>query len=199
MRRRRVAAAALALCCWSGQDFVTAGQFNKVIDVGAAAPAWKSLQGQEGEASTLDGFRDAKAIVVVFMCNTCPVALAYEERLKGLADDFRDRGVAFVAIHVHKEESLQDALQHAREAEFNFPCLHDESQETAKAYGASTTPHAFVLDSQRKIAYMGAVDDNMNLSDVEQHYLRDALEAVLRGTAPVEPETQQFGCSVKWK
>ncbi len=199
MKLRRVAVAVCALFGWLGQDPVTAGQFNKVIDVGAEAPAWKSLQGQEGEASTLDDYRDAKAVVVVFLCNTCPVALAYEERLKGLANDFRDRGVSFVAIHVHKGESLQDALQHAREAEFNFPYLHDESQETSKAYGASTTPHAFVLDSQRKIAYMGAVDDNMNPSDVEKHYLRDALEAVLSGTAPEEPETQQFGCSVKWK
>ena len=115
------------------------------------------------------------------------------------ADRYLERGVGLVAIHVHKAESFDAAADHAAEAGFNFDYLHDESQATSKAYGATTTPHFFVLDKGRKIAYMGAMDDNMNPAEVTKHYVEEAVNAVLAGTRPAVQETRQFGCGIKWK
>ena len=92
-----------------------------------------------------------------------------------------------------------DAADHAKESGFNFDYLHDESQETSKAYGATTTPHFFVLNKERQVVYMGAMDDNMNPNDVTEHYVEDAVDAALAGTRPPVEETRQFGCGIKWK
>lgn len=178
---------------------VHAGEFNSMVDIGQAAPSWVDLVSLDGTATEMSDFADAKALVVVFTCNGCPVARAYEGRMKEFAEQYSGQPVKLVAIHVHRAETLDDAATHAQDNEFNFPYVHDASQETAKAYGATTTPHVFVLDADRKIAYMGAFDDNMDPAKVEQHYVRDAVEALLSGESPKEAETKQFGCSIKWK
>ena len=87
----------------------------------------------------------------------------------------------------------------AEEKGFNFPYIYDESQESARKYGATCTPHVFLLDKSRTVAYMGAIDDSMDTSKVTKHHLRDAIDAVLTGKTPEVAETKQVGCSIKWK
>ncbi|HEY6562966.1 MAG TPA: thioredoxin family protein [Pirellulaceae bacterium] len=176
-----------------------AGKYNEVLDLGSEAPGWENLAGGDGKSHSLSDLQESQLVVVVFTCNSCPVAQAYEQRLIEFAKDYRDRGAALVAIHVHRDESLADATEHARDKGFNFPYVHDAAQEIARAYGATTTPHVFVLDKDRKVAYMGAVDDNMNAAEVEHHYLREAVDALLKEEVPASPETRQFGCGIKWQ
>lgn len=175
-----------------------ASKFNRVVDVGQQAPVWKNLVGIDDKKHSLTDFRDAKAVVIVFSCNHCPVAQAYEERLKAFVKDYKEKGVALLAINVNNipSDRLDKMKQRAEKREFNFPYLYDPSQKTARAYGATCTPHAFLLDKDRKIAYMGKIDDNMNLNKVTELYLRDAVDAVLAGDAPEVTETRQIGCGI---
>jgi peroxiredoxin len=179
---------------------VQAGKYNRQLDVGDQAPSWSSLPATDGKSLGLDSLGEAKAVVVVFTCNSCPVAVAYEDRLMKLAADYKDQGVALVAINVNDGEDLEKMKQRAEEKGFNFPYLRDDSQQSARDYGATCTPHVFVLGQDRKIAYMGAIDDNwQDGAKAEKHYVRDALDAVLAGTKPAETEAKQVGCGIKWK
>ena len=175
-----------------------AGEHNDVLNIGDRAPDW-TLPGIDGQEHTLGEFANSKVVVMVFTCNGCPVAQRYEPRLIQFSKDYKSQGVAVVAVHVHRSETLEEAAQHAKDAGFNFDYVHDESQQVAKSYGAKTTPHLFVLDGQQKIAYMGAIDDNMIETKVKEEYLRQAVDSILAGEKPSLPETRQFGCSVKWK
>jgi len=186
----------VALAC-SGPTH--AGKFNEKVNVGDKAPVWKSLAGTDGKSHSLTELADAKAVVVVVTCNNCPVAKAYEDRLIAFVKEYQPKGVELVAINPNKTENLDVMKARAEEQGFNFAYIKDESQEVAQAYGATVTPHVFLLDGNRTIAYMGAIDDNMNDAKVGQHYLRSAADAVLAGRSPAETETRQFGCGIKWK
>jgi peroxiredoxin len=173
---------------------------NRVVKISDQAPSWSALPAANGETYGLDSFADSKAVVVVFTGNNCPVAIAYQDRLMKLAADYKDQGVSVVAINVNQGEQLEAMKERAEEKGFNFPYLRDESQRSARDYGAVCTPHSFVLDADRKIAYMGAIDDNMNDGEkAEHHYLRDAVDAVLAGTQPEQTETKPVGCAITWK
>jgi peroxiredoxin len=178
-----------------------AAQYNKVIDIGDKAPTVGTLQGVDDKEYGLDQFKKAKAVVLVFTCNHCPVAQAYEDRLIALQDEYRDKGLQVIAISVSKDESdsLEKMKERAESEKFNFPYLHDASQKSGQAFGAAVTPHVFVLDGDRKIAYMGAIDDNQNPEKVTKHYVRDAIDAVLAGTSPETTETRQFGCGIHYE
>ena len=176
-----------------------AGEFNKVLDVGDAAPTWKNLTGTDEKEHSTSDLSQTKAVVVVFTCNKCPVAVAYEDRLIELAKAFAAKNVATVAINANKNESVEAMKTRADAKGFPFVYVYDETQQVAKDFGATCTPHVFVLDGDRKVAYMGAVDDSMNAAKVKNHYLKDAVDAVLAGEAPETTETQQFGCGIKWK
>jgi peroxiredoxin len=175
---------------------VTAGQFNKKISVGDAAPTFTSLPGVDGKEHGLADFK--KDVVVVFItCNKCPVAVAYEDRIIALAKKFGDKA-DFVAINVNTVEAdgLPKMKERANEKGFNFPYLYDESQKIGRELGASVTPEFFVLNKDRKIVYTGALDDNMDASKVKNNYLDDAITAALKGETPVKTETRAFGCGV---
>lgn len=179
-----------------------AGTFNSVLSVSDPAPTWTGLIGTDDAQHALDDLRDAKAVVVVFTCNHCPVAVANEDRLIALQRDYHDRGVRIVAINVNNlpEDTLEPMKQRAAEKQFNFPYLYDPTQKSARAYGATVTPHVFLLDAQRRVAYMGAIDDNaLEPDQVTKHYLRNAIDAVLAGTAPPIAETRQKGCGIKYE
>jgi len=199
MRGLAIIAALVALAL--AQQPSLAGRFNKVLSVGDAGPAWTDLPGVDDRKHGLADLKDAKAVVVVFSCNHCPVATAYEDRLIALAKYYRDKGVAFVAISVSLDPSddLEKMKVRAREKVYNFPYLHDATQEIARRYGATRTPQVFVLDGKRKIAYMGAVDDDNEAEAAKKHYLRDALEAALAGKKPPVTETRPRGCEIGWK
>ncbi len=106
-----------------------------------------------------------------------------------------------VAVNVNNlpADRLDKIKKRAKKKGFNFPYLYDSSQKIGRDYGAKVTPQVFVLDGKRKIAYMGAIDDNMSAKKVKKHHLRDALDALLVGKKPPEAVTQQFGCSIKYE
>ncbi len=178
-----------------------AGKFNRVLSVGDAAPAWGELKSVDGRAFDLPDFAESKAIVVIFFANRCPMSQAATERLNAIASDFRERGVAVVAISVSQAPADNfEAMQiRARERKFRFDYAQDLSQAVARRYGATCTPHAFLLDHQRRIAYMGAMDDSpRDPADVTEPHLRNALDAILNGERPEVAETRQVGCEIEF-
>ena len=139
--------------------------------------------------------------MLVFTCNHCPVARAYEDRLVALHKDYGPKEVQVVAVNVNNipADRLEEMKKRAKQKGFAFPYLYDSTQKIGRDYGAKVTPHVFVLDNGRKIAYMGAVDDNQDSQRVKSHYLRDALDALLAGKPAPKQVTQQFGCGIKYE
>jgi peroxiredoxin len=178
-----------------------AGKFNKRVSIGEPAPQWAGLEGIDGKPHSRDDYKDAPVLVLAFICNHCPVAAAYEDRLIQLTKDFKSKKVAVVAINCNTNEAdrLDKMKARAEEQGFNFDYLYDPSQQTARALGATVTPHLFVLDKNRKIAYMGAFDDNLNPAKVETRYVREAVEALLAGKPPEVAESFQFGCAIQYE
>ncbi|MGQ9573750.1 MAG: thioredoxin family protein [Thermoguttaceae bacterium] len=190
----------------------TAGQAAK-LKIGDPAPDWKELVGVDDQKHSLADYKDAKLIVLVFTCNHCPVAQAYEDRLIAVQEDYQAKGVQVVAINpnsprVQPQDSFDKMKERAAgkglggwrqdKRPFNFPYLLDAAQTVVRDYGGTCTPHVFVLDKDRRVVYMGAVDDNNNPKRVEKHFLRDALDALLAGQQPPVAVTQERGCSIKW-
>ncbi len=178
-----------------------AAKFNKVLDIGKPAPAWSELLGVDGKRHSLGDLKEAKLVVVLFACNHCPVVKTYERRMIRFVDDYRDKGVEFAAISVSRQASdqLPQMKTRASDSGFNFPYLIDPSQKIAKNYGATHTPHVFVLDQQRRIAYMGKIDDHLDESKVTERFLRDAVNALLAGKSPDVAETRQVGCDIEYE
>ncbi len=178
-----------------------AGRYNKVLNIGDQAPAWTELPGTDGQTHSLDDLQDKKAVVVFFTCNSCPYAMDAEDRLLVLNEKFSQRGVGVVAINVHKneEDGLAAMKERAQEKGFKFEYLHDESQQIGAEFGAKYTPEFYVLDSQRRVAYMGALDDSPMGNKVANRYVELALEAVLSGTKPQITETAPIGCAIPYE
>ncbi len=171
------------------------------LKIGDSAPEWSAIPGIDDKEHSLVDYKKSKVIVLVFTCNHCPVAVAYEDRLVAIQKEYQSKGVQLIGLCVNDldEDRLAPMKTRAKEKKFNFPYLYDESQKTGRDYGATCTPHVFLLDKNRKVVYMGAVDDNDDTAKVKEHYLRDALDAVLAGKEPPKTTTQQRGCSIKWK
>jgi peroxiredoxin len=175
------------------------GQFNKTISVGDAVPAWKDLPGTDGKNHSLADHAD-KVVVVVFTCNSCPVAESYEDRVIAFAEKYRDK-VVVVAINVNTipDDRLDAMKKRAAKKRFPFEYLYDETQKIAHDYGATFTPEFFVLTKDRKVAYMGAMDDKTKADEVKEKYLEAAVDAVLKGDKPGKVETVAHGCLVRYK
>jgi peroxiredoxin len=178
------------------------GEFNKAINIGDACPDFKSLEGVDGKSCSLSDYKDKEVLVLVITCNHCPVAQAYEDRIIALAKKHAgpDSKVAVVAICVNNipEDLLPKMKERARAKNFNFPYLHDSSQKIARALGASRTPEFFVFDKNRKLVYMGALDDNQDAGKAKVNYVEKAIEAALQGKLPEKKETAARGCSIKF-
>lgn len=176
----------------------------KKIAIGQRAPDF-SLPGVDGHDHSLSSFADKPVVVVVFTCNHCPYAQAYEDRLISLQKEFGVRGVQLLAINAndaagYPEDSFDNMVRRARKKGFNFPYLRDETQRIARCYGAEYTPEVFVLNADRVVCYIGRVDDNWQHPEkVRSHDLRNALEAVLAGKPVENPITHAIGCTIKWK
>lgn len=164
-----------------------------------------SLKAVDGKTYGLKDFKDAKALVVIFSCNHCPYVVAYEDRMVAIQKDYADKGVLFAVINSndaanYPEDSFDAMVQRAKEKGFNFPYLHDESQSVAKSYGATNTPHLFVFNAERRLAYTGKIDDNWeDPTAVKRQFLRDALDRIVAGRAPSDGFTHAIGCTIKWK
>ena len=185
----------------------------KTLGIGAKAPDF-ALPGVDGKAHRLADYAGAKVLVIVFTTNHCPTAQAYEDRLIQLTADYKDKGVAVVAISPNDpkavrldelgysdlNDSFEEMKIRAKHKEFNFPYLYDgETQKVSKAYGPVATPHVFVFDGDRRLRFVGRIDENeRNPKEAKSHDTRNAIEALLAGKpVPVET-TRTFGCSVKW-
>jgi peroxiredoxin len=173
------------------------------VSVVATAPTF-DLPGVDGRSHSLEEYAEAPVLVLVQSCNHCPYVLAWEGRINDLQRDYGDRGVRIVAISsndadAYPADSFAAMQEHAREAGYVFDYLYDASQDVARALGSERTPEAFVYDSDRRLVYHGAVDDNRDETAVTTHYLRDAIEAALVGESPPVAETPPVGCTVKWR
>jgi peroxiredoxin len=181
--------------------FLTACGTAGELKIGDAAPNFKDIIGTDSEKHSLTDYKDAGLIVLVFTCNHCPVAQAYEDRLVALQKRYKAKGVQVVAVNVNNipEDRLDAMKKRAEQKDFNFPYLYDSTQKMGHDYGATVTPHVFLLDKDRKIAYIGAVDDNMKADKVTKSHLRNALDALLLDKKPAKAVTKQFGCSIKYE
>ena len=173
------------------------------MKIGDVAPDF-DLPGVDGNRYSLKGFKDRKALVVIFSCNHCPTVQAYEERLITIQRDYEGKGAALVAINSnetesHPQDNFENMVKRAKEKGFNFPYIRDEDQTVANSYEASHTPQIFLFDENRKLRYTGAVDDNKwEPTQVTKKFLREALDAVLEGNPVSNPETHTVGCTIKW-
>lgn len=164
-----------------------------------------NLPGVDGKNYSVESFKDADILVVIFTCNHCPYARAAWPLLIDLYKDFKDKKVDFVAINpndetAYPEDSFEVMKEKTREWGIPFPYLRDESQEIAKKYDARCTPDIYVFDKDRKLVYRGRLNDNWQEPEkVTSHDLKDAIEALLRGEQPKQPQFPSMGCSIKWK
>lgn len=174
------------------------------MELGENAPDF-TLPGTDGRTYRLADFADKPVLVMVFSCNHCPYVKAYEDRMVAVQRDFGPRGAQLVAINAnddqgYPEDSFPAMVQRAAAKGFNFPYLRDDAQTVARAYAATHTPHLFVFDRERRLAYTGKIDDNyQDPSAVKATYLRDALDDLLAGRKPRLPQTHAIGCTIKWK
>ncbi|WP_372718243.1 thioredoxin family protein [Novipirellula sp.] len=190
----------LVVSTWSLAQ-IYAGEFNTTVNIGDTAPEWNDLPGTDDKTHSLDDLKDKKVVVVAFTCSSCPYAVDAEDRLIALQQKFTAKNVAIVAINVNKVEAdLMPAMkQRAKEKKFNFPYLFDESQQIAKAFGAKYTPEFFVLDENRKIVYMGSLDDSPDGQNISEPHVIRAIEAVLAGKKPTVSETVPIGCRIRFE
>jgi thiol-disulfide isomerase/thioredoxin len=182
----------------------------KTLEIGAQAPDF-SLIGVDDRIHSLMDFSASKVLVVVFSCNHCPTAQAYQDRLMKIYDDYTPKGVALVVISPNSSKSLNlweqgwsdlgdglaDMKIRAKDKGFKFPYLYDgDDQKVSISYGTAATPHAFVFAQNRKLRYVGCIDPSVENGKAET--LRNAIDAVLEGKEIVHPVTKVFGCSTKW-
>jgi thiol-disulfide isomerase/thioredoxin len=186
---------------------------HPTLAIGASAPDF-SLPGVDGETYTLKSFADSKFLVVIFTCNHCPTAQAYEDSIKELVKEYKPRGFAFVAISPNDPKSIRldemgytDLSDHfdemkirAKYKEFNFPYLYDgATSETSLLYGPQATPHVFIFDQDRKLRYSGRIDDGLGEPGVAKKFdTRNALNDLAAGNPVKVDKTKTFGCSIKW-
>ena len=172
--------------------------------IGSSAPDF-NLPATDGQNYSLDSFTNAHALVIVFTCNHCPYAKAAWPLLVKLAQEFKEKGVAFIGINPnddkqYPEDSLEMMKQKVDEWQISFPYLRDETQEVARTYGAVCTPDVFVFNQNRKLYYHGRINDNWQEPEkVTQEELKEALESVLADNHPPTIQYPSIGCSIKWK
>ncbi|HRN57615.1 MAG TPA: redoxin family protein [Agriterribacter sp.] len=187
---------------------------HPTLAIGSVAPGF-TLPAVDGKTYTLASFSNSKILVIIFTCNHCPTAQAYEDRIIQLTADYSNKGVAVVAImpndphsitlseldYTDLSDSFEEMKIRAREKRFNFPYLYDgETQATAQAYGPAVTPHVFIFDEQRRLRFQGRIDDVENPAKTPKHFdTRNAIEALLANREVTTPTTKVFGCSTKWK
>ncbi len=199
MRKLFLSLAALALVV----SPVFAGKFNKVVNIGDKAPSFSGIPAVQGAKDASLNLADIKedVVVVVFLANHCPAVVAYEDRVIDFANDYKGKSVKVVGVCVNDrdEDRLPAIKDRVKEKGYNFVYGYDESGKIGKEFGAVVTPQFFVLDKNRVIRYTGALDDSMNEAKASKKYLRDAVDAVLKGESVEVEETQAKGCGIGYK
>jgi peroxiredoxin len=178
---------------------------STMLPLGTTAPDF-SLADTEGNIVSVDDFKDAPALLVVFMCNHCPFVKHVLKVMVGLIKEYQQKGVAVVGINSNDVASFPEdrpemMARIAKETGFTFPYLYDETQEAARAYRAACTPDFFLFDKERRLVYRGQMDDSRpgNNVPVTGADLRAALDAVLTGREVSKEQKPSMGCNIKWK
>ena len=179
------------------------GKYNKTVAAGDKAPDFSGIPATENGQDTSLTLSDIKEpiVVLVFLGNHCPVVGMYEDRLIDFTTAYKDKGVKVVGVSVNDNDKdrLPQIKDYVKDHKSNYVYGYDDSQAIGHAYGATNTPQFFVLDKERKIRYLGAMDDNRSEAKVKKTYLKDAVEALLKGETPPEEETRPDGCGVQYK
>ena len=188
--------------------FMNASEPIAGYGVGDYAKDFK-LENIDGRSVSLTDYKDAKGFIVVFTCNTCPYAKAYESRIIDLDKNYADKGFPVVAINpndINQQpgDSMDEMKKRAANKGYTFAYLRDDSQEVARAFGATKTPHVYLLNKEAagkfKVEFIGAIDDSPNdPSDVSETYVEDAINTLLSGGTPAVKEKRAIGCTIKWK
>ncbi|HEX8160149.1 MAG TPA: thioredoxin family protein [Solirubrobacteraceae bacterium] len=173
------------------------------FELGDPVPAF-SLNDTDGTAHTVPADEAPPATVLIVTCNHCPYVIAWNPRLRAVADDYAPRGVRMLAINAndasrYPADSPAAMKRFVDDQSWPIPYLYDESQDVARALDAQVTPHVFVLDGDQRLRYRGAPDADHSDPSQNAAYLREALDAILAGEEPATAETRARGCSVKWK
>jgi peroxiredoxin len=178
---------------------------STMLPLGSQAPDFR-LPDTDGKTVSLNDFKDAPALLVIFLCNHCPYVKHVRHGLAALAREYQAKGVAVVGISAndvstHPDDSPENMAREKAEVGYTFPYLYDESQEVAKAYQAACTPDFFVFDRDRKLVYRGQMDGSRPGNDVPVtgKDLRAALDAVLAGQPVSQDQKPSLGCNIKWK
>ena len=167
-----------------------------------------SLQNIDGKNVSLADYKDSKGFIITFTCNHCPYAMAYEDRILALNKKYAKAGYPVIAINPndaiqYPEDNFEAMQVRAIEKKFNFPYLYDESQNIAKQFGATKTPHVFIVQKagdKLVVKYIGAIDDNWEkAAEVKEKYAESAIDALLAEKPVATTSTKAIGCSIKWK
>jgi peroxiredoxin len=166
------------------------------------------LKNTNGKMVALSDFTSAKGVIVIFDCNTCPYSKAYNDRIVALNKKYAPAGFPVVAINANDPESspgdsYEDMVEVAREKKYDFPYLVDDNQKVARTFGATNTPHVFVLKKESnefKVAYIGAIDNNArSAASADKKYVEEAVDALIQGKEVATTKTKVVGCGIKWK
>lgn len=211
MCSQRISAVMALALLMAGVGLAAPGR-PKMLEIGGSAPDF-NLPGTDGKNHKLADYAKAKVLVIVFTCNHCPTAQAYEARIKRLTADYKNKGVALIAISSNDPkavrldelgysdmgDSLEDMKIRAKQMRYNFPYLYDgRTQKVSRAYGPVTTPHVFIFDKARKLRFVGRIDDSEKPKRVKVRDTRNAIEALLAGKEVAVKKTRTIGCSIKW-
>jgi peroxiredoxin len=166
------------------------------------------LKNTDGKMISLSDYNNSKGVIVIFDCNTCPFSKAYNDRIIALDKKYKNQGFPLIAINANDPgmspgDSFEDMVSQAKRKGYDFPYLVDETQEVAKSFGATNTPHVFVLrkdGNSFKVAYIGAIDNNSrNEEAVSKKYVEDAIEALMTGKTVPTTKTKAIGCGIKFR
>lgn len=174
------------------------------LNVGDKAPDF-NLKNVDGKMVSPAEYKDAKGYIVIFTCNTCPYAVAYEDRIIELHKKFAAKGYPVIAINpndsgVQPGDSFEKMQERAKQKGFSFAYVLDETQKITKAYGASRTPQVFLLDKEMTVKYIGAIDNNhKDAKAANEKYVEDAVKALMEGKEIKTDFTKAIGCTIKWR
>nr|WP_320119102.1 thioredoxin family protein [uncultured Marinifilum sp.] len=175
--------------------------------VGDTASDFK-LKNIDGKKVSMADYKDAKGFIVIFTCNHCPYSVAYEDRIIEIDKKYKSKGYPVIAINpndpdLYPSDSFENMIKRSKEKGFTFPYVIDETQEVYKKYGATKTPHVFILSNNKgkyTVEYIGAIDNNYkDESKVTEHYINDAVDALLQNSKPKITSTKAIGCGIKSK
>lgn len=194
--KTRTALALMAACAMHANAVIKIGDPLAEVEV--------KMENVDGAMVSIADVKGPKGTLVVFTCNHCPFVIAWQARMVGLANTYKDKGFGVIFINSNdpatKGDSLEEMKQLAKQQGYQFPYVVDATSGVARSFGATKTPDIFLFDAAGKLAYHGAVDDNSrNPDQVKETYLKDALEAVLAGQSVNVQETKAVGCSIKFR